>query len=92
MQFRWACFNTDSYNARIYAYEHNVLYGYSFPAYYDRGMRTYLNINWKPVTYLTLYAKSGWSYYPARETLGSSVTVIEDNKVFDFIFQLRFRF
>ncbi len=92
MQFRWACFNTDSYNARIYAYEHNVLYGYSFPAYYDRGMRTYLNINWKPVTYLTLYAKSGWSYYPARETLGSSVTVIEDNKVFDFTFQLRFRF
>lgn len=92
MQCRFSYFNTDSYNARIYSYEHNVLYGYSFPAYYGRGIRTYVNLNWKPATWLTLYAKSGWSYYPGRETLGSSVTAIEDNKVFDFIFQLRFRF
>lgn len=92
IQFRLAYFNTDSYNSRIYSYEHNVLYGYSFPAYYDQGIRTYLNLNWKPLARLTLYAKSGWSYYPKRETLGSSVTEIEDNKVFDFTFQLRFRF
>ncbi|MCM1031817.1 MAG: helix-hairpin-helix domain-containing protein [Oscillibacter sp.] len=92
MQFRLAYFNTDSYNSRIYSYEHNVLYGYSFPAYYDRGIRTYLNLNWQPAAWLALYAKSGWSYYPGRETLGASVTAIEDNKVFDFTFQLRFRF
>lgn len=92
MQVRLSYFNTDSYNTRIYSYEHNVLYGYSFPAYYDRGMRTYLNVNWKPAVWLTLYFKSGWSYYPDRETLGSSVTAIADNKVFDFTFQLRFRF
>lgn len=92
MQFRLAYFDTDSYNARIYSYEHNVLYGYSFPAYYDRGIRTYLNLNWKPAAWLAMYFKSGWSYYPERETMGSSVTAIEDNKVFDFTFQLRFRF
>lgn len=92
MQFRLAYFNTDSYQARLYSYEHNVLYGYSFPAYYDRGVRTYLNLNWKPLDRLTLYAKLGWSYYPDRDAMGSSVTTIEDNKLFDFTLQLRCRF
>lgn len=92
MQFRMAYFNTDSYNSRIYSYEHNVLYGYSFPASYDRGLRTYLNLNWKAAGWLTFYMKSGLSYYPDRENIGSSVTAINDNKILDFTLQVRVRF
>lgn len=87
--FRVAYFDTDSYYSRIYTYENTVLYGYSFPAYFDRGIRTYVNLNWKPFSTVTLYLKSGMTYYPDREYLGSSVTKVEDNKLFDVIVQLR---
>lgn len=91
-QFRLAYFDTESYNARIYAYENNVLYGYSFPAYYDRGFRSYLNLNWKPYPLITLYLKAGITYYPDKFTLGSSLTQINDNKLFDLTFQIRIKF
>mgnify|MGYP001277101849 CR=1 FL=1 len=38
---RLAYFNTDDYDSRIYAYENDVLYAVSFPAYYGKGMRYY---------------------------------------------------
>jgi hypothetical protein len=44
---RFAVFKTDSYNSRIYAYENDVLYGYSFPAYANKGIRFYGNLRYK---------------------------------------------
>ncbi len=35
----YALFDTDSYDERIYAYESDVLYGYSVPSYYGKGIR-----------------------------------------------------
>ena len=90
-QFRLAYFDTPSYNSRLYAYEHNVLYGFSFPAYYDRGIRSYLNLRWKPTRWLTLYGKAGCTYYPDRTTISSYLTRVDDNKLFDFTVQLRIR-
>lgn len=88
-QFRFAYFDTDSYNSRIYAYENNVLYGYSFPAYYDRGFRSYINLNWKPISRIALYLKTGIVYYPDKTYLSSSLTQVDDNKLFDIAFQIR---
>lgn len=90
-QFRFAYFDTDSYNTRIYAYENNVLYGYSFPALYDRGFRSYLNLNWKPFSLISLYLKAGLTYYPDKSTISSSLTQINDNKLFDLSFQIRIK-
>lgn len=90
-QFRFAYFDTDSYNTRIYAYENNVLYGYSFPALYDRGFRSYLNLNWKPFSLITLYLKAGLTYYPDKSTISSSLTQVNDNKLFDLSFQIRIK-
>lgn len=89
VQFRLAYFDTDSYNSRIYSYEHNVLYGYSFPAFSGRGFRTYLNLNWKPDRRVTFYLKAGATVYPGRGYLSSSVTRVEGNKLFDMAFQVR---
>lgn len=90
-QFRLAYFDTNSYNARIYAYENNVLYGYSFPAYYNRGFRSYLNLNWKPYPLITFYLKAGITYYPDKSTLSSSLTQVNDNKLFDLTLQIRIK-
>ena len=44
---RLAVFNTDDYDNRQYAYENDVLYAFSFPAYYQHGIRHYLMANYK---------------------------------------------
>lgn len=87
----FAYFEHGRYNTRIYAYENNVLYGYSFPALYDRGFRSYLNLNWKPFTLITLYLKAGLTYYPDKSTISSSLTQVNDNKLFDLSFQIRIK-
>ena len=92
MQYRLAWFKTDSYQSRIYAYENNVLYGYSFPSFMGEGWRTYLNLSWKPLNSLTCYLKSGFTVYPDREVIGSGVTKVEGNKWYDLALQLRFTF
>lgn len=91
-QFRLARFDTDSYNSRIYAYENNVLYGYSFPAFMDRGWRCYLNLSWKPFKIMTFYLKSGFTVYPDKEHLSSGVMQVEGNRQFDVTLQVRARF
>lgn len=90
MQYRLAWFKTDSYQSRIYAYENNVLYGYSFPMFMGKGWRTYLNLNWKPLKKLTCYLKAGFIVYPGQESISSGITKVEDNKLYDLTFQLRF--
>src|SRR5690606_38514926 len=44
---RLAVFKTDGYNSRIYAFENDVLYGYSFPPYYNTGLRMYGNLRYR---------------------------------------------
>lgn len=39
---RVAYYSTADYDSRIYAYENDVLYAVSFPAYYGEGLRLYL--------------------------------------------------
>ena len=90
-QFRLAYFDTPSYNSRLYAYEHNVLYGFSFPAYYYRGFRSYLNLRWRPFPFATLYCKLGATYYPNRSTLSSYLSRVDANHTFDLTFQLRIK-
>ncbi|MDR1415660.1 MAG: helix-hairpin-helix domain-containing protein [Odoribacteraceae bacterium] len=84
---RLAYFDVDSYNARVYAHEHDVLYGYALPAYSDRGWRSYINLGWRPSHALTLYFKGGVVYYPDRESIGSSPTRVDGNKLFDLAVQ-----
>ena len=50
---RVAYFDTDNYSSRIYAYENDILYSFSIPAYYNQGFRYYLNsrIKWQKFTF-----------------------------------------
>ena len=46
-------FETDSYNSRVYAFENDVLYSYSIPAFYNKGLHWYFNgrIAFKKIQY-----------------------------------------
>ncbi|MEP7171570.1 MAG: hypothetical protein ABI855_19520, partial [Bacteroidota bacterium] len=44
---RYALFDTQSYDSRIYAYENDLLYVYSIPFYYNRGSRFYVMLQYR---------------------------------------------
>lgn len=90
--FRLAWFDTDSYAARIYGYEHDVLYYFAFPAYYEKGMRTYANITYRPAKQFTVYLKTALTWYPGKDSIGSRLSKIERNKIFSLSLQLHYNF
>lgn len=60
---RYALFETDSYNARIYAYENDVLYYFYIPAYYRTGSRFYITARYKYQKKFDFWIRYGiWSY------------------------------
>ena len=79
LTFRYALFDTDDYDARVYAYESDVLYSFSVPALSGKGMRVYLLGKWKPFDKLTLYARVGSTIYRDRDEISSGLTLIEGN-------------
>ncbi len=79
LTFRYAIFDAKDYNARIYAYENDVLYSFSVPALYGKGMRIYLLGKVKLFNALTLYARIGSTIYSDRDEIGSGLTLIEGN-------------
>ena len=79
LAFRYAIFDTDDYDSRVYAYENDVLYSFSVPALSGKGMRVYLLGKWKPFKSLTLYARIGSIIYTDRDEISSGLTLIEGN-------------
>ena len=91
LDFRYAVFDTDGYNNRIYAYENDVLYAFSVPAFYGKGYRTYINMkySYKLTEWWLKLARTG---YTDRETVGTGLNQINGNSKTDLRFQVRLRF
>ena len=83
LTFRYAIFDAEDYDARVYAYENDVLYSFSVPALYGKGMRVYLLGKWKPFNSLTLYARIGSTIYSDRDEISSGLTLIQGNRKTD---------
>ena len=79
LTFRYALFDAKDYNARVYAYENDVLYSFSVPAMDGKGMRFYLLGKVKLFNSLTLYARIGRTIYSDRNTVGTGLSQIEGN-------------
>ncbi len=60
---RFALFDTDSYDTRIYAYENDVLYSFSIPAYSYRGSRFYLMMRYKTRFGMDLWLRFAQTYF-----------------------------
>jgi hypothetical protein len=68
---RFAIFNTDSYNSRIYAYETEVLYAYSIIGLSGKGSRAYLLVTYSPFKWLDIWARVSNTWYSGEEEIGS---------------------
>ena len=85
-------FETDGYDSRIYAFENDVLYSYTVPAFFDHGSRWYLNVQYDITRNITCWLRCAQSLYRNRNTVGSGLDEIAGNRRTDLRFQLLWRF
>jgi hypothetical protein len=89
---RIAVFETESYNTRIYAYEPDILYGFSIPAYYGQGSRLIFVVKYSATDNLDFWFRIANTYYADQTDLGSGLDAIEGNNRTDIKLQLRYKF
>ena len=89
---RAAVFDTDDYDNRQYIYEKDMLYSYSIPAYYGKGIRNYLLIQYKPARDLTFWARVGRTRYVDQKQIGSGLELIDGDTKTDVKCQIRYQF
>ncbi|MDC0099206.1 hypothetical protein OAI90_02865 [Crocinitomicaceae bacterium] len=88
---RYALFDTDSYDTRIYTFESNALYVFSVPAYYYKGSRAYALIRYTFLRKFDLWVRYGVSIFANRTSLGSGAEEITGNTKTDVTIQLRMK-
>ena len=92
IQGRLAIFDTRDFDSRIYAYENDVLYAFSVPAYYSKGMRFYVNAMYPITRKVTLWLRYGRMYFADRNIVGSGLDEIQGSSRSELKVQLRVKF
>lgn len=88
---RAACFNTDSYESRIYAYENDLLYNFSTISFFGKGYRTYLNLKYRFSSHLDMWLKIAYTAYFEQDNIGSGYNMIEGDSKSEMKIQFRYR-
>ena len=90
---RYAIFDTQSYNSRLYIFENDVLYSYAVPAIYDKGQRAYLLINWDITKKFEIWIKLSQSIFDNQYVIQQgSLNEIDSNHKTEFKLQARLKF
>ncbi|WP_417265863.1 hypothetical protein [Brumimicrobium sp.] len=93
VSMRYAIYNTDSYETRVYAYEYNLENVFSIPAYFNKGSRAYLMLRY---TFLNdrcdLWVRYAAFIYNQEDVLSSGPEEITGNVKSEVGVQLRVRF
>lgn len=92
ISLRYALFETDSYDTRIYTYENNALFVFAIPAYYYQGSRAYALIRYSFLRHCDLWVRYGVFIYNNRNTIGSGAEEIKGSVKSDITVQLRIQF
>lgn len=92
ISMRYAIFNTDSYETRVYAYEYNLQNVFSIPAYFNKGSRAYVMLRY---TFFNercdLWVRYAAFVYNQEESLSSGTEEIQGNVKSEVGVQLRVR-
>jgi hypothetical protein len=93
-------FETDSYDTRIYSFEPDLLYGFSLPVFYGRGLHYYLNLHrdlfrssrlTRNHLRLTAWIKWDQTFYPGALSIGSGLDEIPGNRKSEIKAQVLFQ-
>ena len=89
---RIALFDTDDFNSRIFAFENDLLYNFSIPSYFNKGIRYYINLRYKPTRNLTVEFRLAQSRFRDLEVISSGLNEIQGNTLTDVKAQIRYTF
>ena len=89
---RIALFGTDDYDSRQYVYERDVLYAFSFPAYFNRGVRHYLLAQYSLNRHVDIWVRWARTDLTNQETVGSDLDQINAPHKSEVKVQARWRF
>lgn len=87
-----AWFHTDDYSSRISMYEKGLLYSFSYPSFYGKGMRYALLARYEWGNHLVFQAKYALTQYFDREKIGTALEQIDGNVKSDLYLQIRCKF
>lgn len=77
---RYALFQTDSYDSRLYEYENDIPGSYSIPSFYDRGSRSYILLNYSVTKYVEMWLRYAQTFYDNKEVISEgSLSEIQGN-------------
>ena len=92
LTFRYALFDSEDFDSRIYAYENDVLYSFTTPAYYYRGSRMYGIFRYQYKKMFDVWIRYGQWLYNNRDEISSGLNRIEGNKKSEIKIQLIWKF
>ncbi len=89
---RVALFGTDDYDSRQYVYERDVLYAFSFPAYFNHGIRHYLLAQYRLSQQLDVWVRWARTDLTNQTTVGSDLDQVAAPHKTEVKIQARWRF
>ncbi|MCI5057686.1 MAG: helix-hairpin-helix domain-containing protein [Flavobacteriales bacterium] len=89
---RVALFDTESYDSRIYAFENEVPYAFSIPAYSGTGMKLIGLIRYNLSRKVTFWFRASQTYFSHQTVIGSGLNEINGNTRTDIRLQCRLKF
>lgn len=89
---RYSLFDTDDYDSRLFAFENNVLWTFSIPAFFGQGKRSYLVSEYTVNSQIRLYLRIARTSYTDRERIGSGLQTIEGSTLTESSFLIRYLF
>lgn len=89
---RYAIFDINSFDARIYAYENDLLYEFYIPFFQNRGTRFYVNTRYRIGRNYTWEFRIGRTHFDNVNTISSGNSQINGNTMTEIKTQLRIRF
>lgn len=89
---RYCIFDINSYDARIYTYENEILYEFYIPFFANRGTRFYVNSRYRIGRNYTFEFRIGRTYLQNADGFGSGNDYISGNTRTEIKTQLKIRF
>lgn len=89
---RYAIFDTDTYEERLYAYESDALFAFSIPAYYYKGSRFYLMLKYDVSKNIDVWLRYAVSYYNNKNVISSGLDQIQGSSKSDIKLQFMIKF
>ncbi|GGK57960.1 ComEA family DNA-binding protein [Rufibacter glacialis] len=89
---RYALFDTDDYDTRLYVPEQDVLYAFSIPAFSGRGTHLYFLAQQQLIRHLDAWFKLSHTHYRGQSTVSSGLEEIQGPQRTQVRVQVRYQF